>query len=85
MLIVDGTNIDGSIHAASMREHATISIRKENKDRRMMHPPVCIVDWLAADETRPRDRRRYQRAGAQAVTEPQQRREIRCPTCRCDC
>jgi hypothetical protein len=53
MLIVDWTNIDGSIHAASTRKHATTRTRTENSDRRMMPPGSHVVrTWIDLQRTR---------------------------------
>src|SRR5439155_2335385 len=61
--------------------------KHEDREQEPTHdaPPGCAVIWLAANETRPRYRRRYQRVRAQTVTQPQQQREIRCPTRDGDC
>src|SRR5262249_8113933 len=66
-LVVEGTNGEGSRHAASTREQATTSTRMENNDRRMMPPGSHVVrTWIdfAADERRPRDKKASSARGA---------------------
>jgi hypothetical protein len=41
-------------------------------DRRMMHPPVCIANWLQRTRQDPETKEDYQRAGARTVTNAQQ-------------
>src|SRR5882757_8497560 len=74
MLIVEWTNIDGSRHAASMREPATTRITTENNDRRMMPPRLARGLICSGREKTPRQRS-YQRAGGQSVTKTQQQTE----------